>query len=109
MRTRSSNLPPNWISVSIRKRPGSSVACGPFCVRLICCHAVASFLASIQNQPPSLFPMPPMLEFEQEENPFRDHLAVEPIIQSKGIVAVPNGPGLGIEIDRKVIDRYRVS
>ena len=37
--------------------------------------ATIHFLASIPNQPPSLFPMPPMLEFEQEENPFRDHLA----------------------------------
>jgi D-galactarolactone cycloisomerase len=50
-----------------------------------------------------------MLEFEQEENPFRDHLALEPIRQVNGKVAVPGGPGLGIEVDRKVIDRYRVS
>jgi D-galactarolactone cycloisomerase len=53
--------------------------------------------------------MPPMLEFEQEENPFRDHLAKEPIHQVNGVVAVPGGPGLGIEVDRKVIERYRVS
>ena len=53
--------------------------------------------------------MPPMLEFEQEENPFRDHLAVEPIVQTNGIVAVPGGAGLGIDIDRAVIDRYRVT
>jgi D-galactarolactone cycloisomerase len=50
-----------------------------------------------------------MLEFEQEENPFRDHLAVEPITQVKGMVAVPGGAGLGIEIDRAVIEQYRVS
>ena len=50
-----------------------------------------------------------MLEFEQEENPFRDHLAIEPIRQVKGTIAVPSGPGLGIEIDRGVIDRYRVA
>jgi L-alanine-DL-glutamate epimerase and related enzymes of enolase superfamily len=71
--------------------------------------ATIHFLASIPNQPPSLFPMPPMLEFEQEENPFRDHLAVTPINQVKGVIAVPTGAGLGIEIDRSVIDRYRVT
>ena len=71
--------------------------------------ATIHFLAAIPNQPPSLFPMPPMLEFEQEENPFRDHLAREPIVQNNGMVAVPGGPGLGIEVDRGVIDRYRVS
>jgi D-galactarolactone cycloisomerase len=44
-----------------------------------------------------------------EENPFRDHLAVEPIVPVNGMVAVPGGAGLGIEIDRAVVDRYRVS
>jgi D-galactarolactone cycloisomerase len=69
--------------------------------------ATIHFLAAIPDQPPCLFPMPPMLEFEQEENPFRDYLAKEPIRQSGGRVAVPTGAGLGIEVDRAVIDRYR--
>lgn len=68
--------------------------------------ATLHFLAAIPDQPPSLYPVPPMLEFEQCENPFRDHLATEPIVQKDGRVAVPEGPGLGIDIDRAVIDRY---
>ena len=71
--------------------------------------ATIHFLASIPDQPPCLFPVSPMLEFEQEENPFRDHLALEPIVQRDGTVKVPNGPGLGIEIDRAVIEKYRVA
>ena len=71
--------------------------------------ATIHFLASIPDQPPCLFPVSPMLEFEQEENPFRDHLALEPIVQRDGKVKVPNGPGLGIEIDRAVIEKYRVA
>jgi L-alanine-DL-glutamate epimerase-like enolase superfamily enzyme len=39
---------------------------------------------------------------------FRDHLAVEPIVQIDGVVVVPGGAGPGIEIDRAVIERYRV-
>ncbi|MBL8304394.1 MAG: hypothetical protein JNM26_16715 [Ideonella sp.] len=50
-----------------------------------------------------------MLEFEQCENPFRDHLSKEPIVQVKGIVQIPTGAGLGIEVVRPVIDRYRVA
>src|SRR3546814_11984862 len=38
--------------------------------------ATIHFLASLPEMPPSLFPVPPMLEFEQCENPFRDHLAL---------------------------------
>jgi len=39
----------------------------------------------------------------------RDHLAQEPIEQKKGIVKVPTGPGLGIEVDRKVLEKYKVA
>lgn len=71
--------------------------------------ATLQFLAALPDMPPSLVPMPPMLEFEQTENPFRDRLALEPIVHHNGIVAVPSGPGLGIKIDRTVIDRFKVA
>jgi D-galactarolactone cycloisomerase len=70
--------------------------------------ATLHFLASLPDQPPSFRPMPPLLEFEQCENPFRDHLSLEPIKLERGKVQIPTGPGLGIEIDRSVLDRYRV-
>ena len=50
-----------------------------------------------------------MLEFEQTPNPLRDTLAKEPIEQKKGIVKVPTGPGLGIEIDREILKKYKVA
>ena len=71
--------------------------------------ATLQFLAALPDQPPSFRPMPPLLEFEQCENPFRDHLSVEPIVQQRGKVQIPTGPGLGIEIDRSILDRYRVA
>ena len=70
--------------------------------------ATLHFLAALPDQPPSFRPMPPMFEFEQCENPFRDLLAKEPIVQQRGKIAIPTGAGLGIEIDRSVLDRYRV-
>jgi D-galactarolactone cycloisomerase len=70
--------------------------------------ATLHFLASLPDQPPSFRPMPPLLEFEQCENPFRDHLSREPIVLTRGKVKIPTGPGLGIEIDRSILDRYRV-
>jgi D-galactarolactone cycloisomerase len=69
--------------------------------------ATLHFLAALPDQPPSYRSMPPMLEFEQCENPFRDHLSREPILQHRGKVQVPTGAGLGIEIDRSVLDKYR--
>ncbi|GAB4394542.1 MAG: D-galactarolactone cycloisomerase [Kiloniellaceae bacterium] len=70
--------------------------------------ATLHFLAALPDQPPSFRPFPPLLEFEQCENPFRDDLAREPIVQRRGKVAIPQGPGLGIEIDRSVIEKYSV-
>jgi len=71
--------------------------------------ATVQFLAALPDQPPAFRPMPPMLEFEQTPNPLRDHLALEPIEQKKGIVKVPGGPGLGIEIDREVLKKCKVA
>jgi D-galactarolactone cycloisomerase len=70
--------------------------------------ATLHFLAALPDQPPSFRPMPPMLEFEQCENPFRDLLSKEPLVQVRGKMQIPTGPGLGIEIERSVLERYRV-
>jgi D-galactarolactone cycloisomerase len=71
--------------------------------------ATVQFLAALGDQPPAFRPMPPMLEFEQTPNPLRDHLATTPIEQRAGLVAVPEGPGLGIEIDRAILQQYKVA
>ena len=71
--------------------------------------ATVQFLAALPDTPPAFRPMPPMLEFEQTPNPLRDHLAKEPIVQHRGIVRVPEGPGLGIEVDRAVLTQYKVA
>ncbi|SOE49037.1 mandelate racemase/muconate lactonizing enzyme family protein [plant metagenome] len=71
--------------------------------------ATLHFLAALPDQPPSYRPMPPLLEFEQCENPFRDFLSAEPIVQTGGVVRIPTGAGLGIEVRREVLDKYRVA
>jgi len=71
--------------------------------------ATVQFLAALPDQPPAFRPIPPMLEFEQTPNPLRDILAKEPITQQGGIVRVPEGPGLGIEVDREVLARFKVA
>lgn len=71
--------------------------------------ATLHFLASLPDCPPCLVPIPPMLEYEQTFNPFRDELSESPIVHSRGVVDVPKGPGLGISINEKVIGKYRVA
>jgi D-galactarolactone cycloisomerase len=59
--------------------------------------------------PPSLNPLEPMLEFDRTEHPIRAALLTTPIEHERGRVAVPTGPGLGVEIDRAALERFRTA
>jgi L-alanine-DL-glutamate epimerase-like enolase superfamily enzyme len=39
----------------------------------------------------------------------RDEVITEPLSVSEGMIAVPKGPGLGIEVDRRKVERYQVT
>ena len=50
-----------------------------------------------------------MLEWDQNPNAVRDELLKEPLkLESDGTVRLPERPGLGIELDRAAVERYRV-
>ena len=58
------------------------------------------FIASIPNGL--------VLEFDQNPNALRDDLLKEPIrIEPDGMISLPERPGLGVELDRGAIERYR--
>jgi D-galactarolactone cycloisomerase len=60
------------------------------------------------HTPHSLAPVEPMLEFDRTEHPIRQSLLLQPIEHVKGVVRVPDGPGLGIEVDRAALARFAV-
>ncbi|WP_170785450.1 mandelate racemase/muconate lactonizing enzyme family protein [Ruegeria lacuscaerulensis] len=70
-------------------------------------------LAAMPPMPGGLHPWEPMLEFDTTDNKFRDDLLTVPLdIQGQvkanaGRVAVPTGPGIGVEPDRVFIDHFR--
>ncbi len=68
--------------------------------------AVAAALQAIATIPPTPFTASPvalqnepMLEFDRTFNPLRDDIATAPFALENGRVRIPDGPGLGIEID----------
>lgn len=65
------------------------------------------WLATLPHNPPGLAPREPLLEFDQSEHPLRMAVVRAPIALHDGRVTVPDGPGLGIEIDRAALDRFR--
>jgi D-galactarolactone cycloisomerase len=64
-------------------------------------------LAVIPDNPPGLFPRPPLLELDRSPHPVRDALLEEPIVAVNGRVRVPEAPGLGIRVDRAALKRFR--
>ncbi|MFC7203143.1 mandelate racemase/muconate lactonizing enzyme family protein [Haloferax namakaokahaiae] len=70
--------------------------------------AAIQFAASLPDYPHTRnVPEPTMVEFDRSENPLRDEILDTPFDPTGGSLAVPQRPGLGIDIDEAALDRYR--
>jgi D-galactarolactone cycloisomerase len=56
---------------------------------------------------PSLFADEPVFEHDCSSHPFREQLVDRPLRQRGGWLELPAAPGLGIEVDRKALERFR--
>jgi len=70
--------------------------------------ASLQYIASLPPAPLSLNPLEPYLEYDQSSHPFREDLIFHAIQMEDGMVKIPEKPGLGIEINRDVIEKYSV-
>jgi D-galactarolactone cycloisomerase len=68
--------------------------------------ASLQFIATLPPNPLSLNPEEPMLEYDRSSHPFREDLIGGAIRMKDGRVPVPQGPGIGVEVDRDVLERY---
>jgi D-galactarolactone cycloisomerase len=71
--------------------------------------AALQFMASMTPDPVRANPVEPIMEFDRTENPFRQAILAKPLEAVNGVVSIPDGPGLGIEIDRQALAKYRPS
>ena len=68
--------------------------------------AALQFMAAMVPNPLRTNPIEPILEFDRTENPFRQAVVRTPIEHRNGVVAIPDGPGLGIEINRDALTEF---
>lgn len=68
--------------------------------------ASLQFMAALPPNPPRRNPIEPILEFDRTHNPFRQAVLTRPIEHESGVVTIPDGPGLGIEIDRAALAEF---
>lgn len=66
-------------------------------------------LAALPVTHHSLFAREPILEYDRSSHPFRRELVTEPMSLTDGVVRIPDGPGLGIEVVPEALERYRVN
>jgi D-galactarolactone cycloisomerase len=71
--------------------------------------ASLQLLAVLPHNPPCRFPLEPLLELDRTEHPIRRAVLKAPIEHERGWVAVPTGPGLGVEVDREALERFRAA
>lgn len=70
--------------------------------------AALQFMAAMVPDPVRVNPIEPIMEFDRTHNPFRQAVLQQPIEAVNGVVAIPDGPGLGIEINRDALVEFRM-
>ena len=71
--------------------------------------AALQFAASVPDYPHAGNVREPLLfEFDRSENPLRHEVVETPFDATGGELAVPQEPGLGIEVDEDAVERYRL-
>lgn len=62
--------------------------------------------SNIQYPPGRMFENQPLLEFDRSPNRLREELITKPFVAKNGYLDVPDGDGLGIEINEEVLEYY---
>jgi D-galactarolactone cycloisomerase len=74
--------------------------------------AALHFVATLPPSPVTMHPAPlaqdPVFEFDHSPHPVRDAMAQPELQPVDGWLAVPEGPGLGVEVDSSVLERFAV-
>lgn len=69
--------------------------------------------STIPSCPPARDPQPfqqePVMEFDRTPNAIRQTISPKPFEQEAGYLAVPDGPGLGVEIDEEALSHLTVA
>ena len=70
--------------------------------------AALQLLATLPPEPLIFRPIEPMLEFDHAQHPFRMDIIRDGICMESGKIQIPDGPGLGVQVDRELIKAYAV-
>jgi D-galactarolactone cycloisomerase len=71
--------------------------------------AALQYLATVPKYPHAsdISPEAVLFEFDRSMNPLRDEVLVDPLDPTGGSLAVPDDPGLGVEVDEAAVEAFR--
>ena len=72
----------------------------------VCLAASLQCMAALPPNPPRRRPIEPIMEFDRTHNPFQQAVVKTPLEHDGGVVQIPDGPGLGIEINRDALRQF---
>lgn len=71
--------------------------------------AAINFLATLPDWNTSFFSaFAPLFEFEQNKSPMQNELDDEPLVLENGFISLSEEPGLGIKINREILNKYKI-
>ena len=70
--------------------------------------ASLQLIAALPISHHSIFSRQPILEYDQSAHPFRRELVEDPIEIEGGLVIIPSRPGIGISVNKKTIERFKI-
>jgi D-galactarolactone cycloisomerase len=50
-----------------------------------------------------------LIEYDQTENVLRDKLTFPSLVMKDGMIEVPTGPGLGMDVNEDILKKYSIS
>jgi D-galactarolactone cycloisomerase len=50
-----------------------------------------------------------LIEYDQTENALREKLTFPSLVMKDGMIEVPTGPGLGIDVNEDILKKYSIS
>ena len=88
----------------IYSRSATGIVADIGCGDGIATAAALHLIAVLPPTPSALVPVEPLLEFDCSEHPLREEVVKETIrLDSDGLVAVPEAPGLGVTLNLEFV------
>jgi D-galactarolactone cycloisomerase len=71
--------------------------------------ASLQFIATLPSVPLCENPFEPLLEYDQSSHPFRLDLINDGVTFKDGFVEIPTGAGIGVEVNRTILQKYKIN